>query len=120
MTVDKLGSTGTNFGHEATVASKAKSCQPIDLVTAQSRSVALAQQNAPAAVAKLAPSTVSVSMAAKELFSAVNSASDEDEFDQEKVERIRQEIASGRFPIDEDRLARKFRELEQQLGDLGG
>jgi hypothetical protein len=25
----------------------------------------------------------------------------------------------GRFPIDEERLARKVMELEQQLGDLG-
>jgi anti-sigma28 factor (negative regulator of flagellin synthesis) len=35
------------------------------------------------------------------------------------VEAIRREIAEGRFPLDADKLARKFRELEEQLGDLG-
>jgi len=119
MTVDKVGSMGINLGHEATSATKARDAQPIDL-TIQKKVFALSQQLAPAAAPSLSASTVSVSIAAKELFNAVHTTSDEDEFDRDKVEQIRQEISSGRFPINEDRLARKFSELEQQLGDLGG
>jgi anti-sigma28 factor (negative regulator of flagellin synthesis) len=44
----------------------------------------------------------------------------DDTFDQDKVESIRREILEGRFPIDEDRLASKFRELEKELGGFGG
>jgi anti-sigma28 factor (negative regulator of flagellin synthesis) len=40
-------------------------------------------------------------------------------FDQDKVDSIRREILEGRFPIDEERLAKKFRELEEELGNLG-
>lgn len=119
MTVDKVGSVGMKLGHEATSAAKAKDAQPIDFIT-HKNVAALQQQTAPAAAPGPSAATVSVSMAAKELFNAVHTASDEDEFDRDKVEQIRQEIASGRFPINEDRLARKFSELEQQLGDLGG
>jgi len=119
MTVDKVSSVGMKLGHEATSAAKAKDAQTIDFV-GQKKVVALTQQVAPAAAPSLSASTVSVSMAAKELFNAVHTASDEDEFDRDKVEQIRQEIASGRFPINADRLAKKFSELEQQLGDLGG
>jgi len=43
----------------------------------------------------------------------------DDVFDQDKIESIRREIREGRFPIDEERLAKKFRELEKELGDLG-
>ena len=50
---------------------------------------------------------------------AVQGSPDDEMFDRVKVEKIRREIAEGRFPIDEDRLAKKFRELEEQLGDLG-
>lgn len=118
MTVDKVSSSGIQFGNESALAAKVKAGQNVDF-KGQNRSVALAQQAAPTSTPSLSPSTVSVSIAAKEMFSAVNSVSDDDEFDRDKVEQIRQEIASGRFPINEDRLARKFRELEQQLGNLG-
>lgn len=66
-----------------------------------------------------AADVVRISATAKEMLQAVHGSSDEESFDQAKVESIRREIAEGRFPIDEDRLARKFRELEEQLGDLG-
>lgn len=62
---------------------------------------------------------VRVSSQAKEMLQAVRYSGDDDTFDQARVESIRREIREGRFPIDEERLARKFRELEQELGDLG-
>jgi flagellar biosynthesis anti-sigma factor FlgM len=62
---------------------------------------------------------VRVSTQAKEMLQAVRNSGGEDTFDQARVESIRREIREGRFPIDEDRLARKFRELEKELGDLG-
>ena len=62
---------------------------------------------------------VKVSVAAQERLQAARVAGEKDAFDQEKVDRIRREIAEGSFPIDEERLARKFLELEKQLGDLG-
>ncbi|MBM4214134.1 MAG: flagellar biosynthesis anti-sigma factor FlgM, partial [Gammaproteobacteria bacterium] len=55
----------------------------------------------------------------KEMLQAVQGFADDETFDRKKVEQIRREIAEGRFVIDEDRVARKFRELEEQLGDLG-
>ena len=62
---------------------------------------------------------VSVSETATNLSQAINSvASEGEDFDQEKVDRIRRDIRSGRFPINEERLARKFMELERELGDL--
>jgi len=61
-----------------------------------------------------------VSPAAKGIIQAVRDTSDDAAgFDPAKVEAIRREIAEGRFPLDADKLARKFRELEEQLGDLG-
>lgn len=63
---------------------------------------------------------IKVSPAAQGLAQAVRSTSDDAAgFDPAKVEAIRREIAEGRFPLDADKLARKFRELEEQLGDLG-
>lgn len=62
---------------------------------------------------------VRISVTAKGMLQAVKSSADDEEFDQARVDSIRREIAEGRFPIDEDRLARKFRELEEQLGDFG-
>jgi flagellar biosynthesis anti-sigma factor FlgM len=62
---------------------------------------------------------VRISVTAKGMLQAVKSSADDEEFDQARVDSIRREIAEGRFPIDEDRLAQKFRELEEQLGDFG-
>lgn len=62
---------------------------------------------------------VTLSATATELSQTIKNASSEGEdFDQEKVDRIRRDIRNGHFPINEERLARKFMELEQELGDL--
>jgi flagellar biosynthesis anti-sigma factor FlgM len=50
---------------------------------------------------------------------AVRQVAGDEAFDQKKVDRIRKEILEGRFPMDEERLARKFMELENELGELG-
>ena len=39
----------------------------------------------------------------------------QDSFDTDRVEQIKQAIGEGRYPIDNDRLARRFLELETQL-----
>jgi flagellar biosynthesis anti-sigma factor FlgM len=63
---------------------------------------------------------VKVSATAQQMMQAARLATDgKESFDAKKVERLRREIMEGRFPIDEERLARKVMELEQQLGDLG-
>lgn len=62
---------------------------------------------------------VRISVTAKGMLQAVKSSADNEEFDRARVDSIRREIAEGRFPIDEERLAQKFRELEEQLGDFG-
>ncbi len=62
---------------------------------------------------------VRVSTVSRELSAALGPNAVDDVFDQEKVENIRREIREGRFPIDEERLARKFQELEKELGNLG-
>ena len=63
---------------------------------------------------------VKVSATAQQMMQSARLATDvKESFDAKKVERLRREIMEGRFPIDEERLARKVMELEQQLGDLG-
>jgi len=62
---------------------------------------------------------VRVSNMSRELSAAFGPNALDEVFDQDKVESIRREIREGRFPIDEERLAKKFRELEQELGNLG-
>ncbi|MEM9623824.1 MAG: flagellar biosynthesis anti-sigma factor FlgM [Pseudomonadota bacterium] len=39
----------------------------------------------------------------------------QESFDQQKVEQIKQALAKGEYPIDNERLASKFFELENQL-----
>lgn len=62
---------------------------------------------------------VRVSTVSRELSAALGATAADEVFDHDKVESIRREILEGRFPIDEERLARKFRELEEELGNLG-
>jgi anti-sigma28 factor (negative regulator of flagellin synthesis) len=54
----------------------------------------------------------------RERSAALGPAAMDDTFDQDKVDSIRREILEGKFPIDEDRLASKFRELEKELGGI--
>jgi len=79
----------------------------------------LAKASVPAQLTGAGADAVRISSTAKEMMQAVQGSPDDEMFDRVKVEKIRREIAEGRFPIDEDRLAQKFRELEEQLGDLG-
>jgi flagellar biosynthesis anti-sigma factor FlgM len=74
---------------------------------------------APTSTHPSALDAVRISSTAKEMLQAVQGSPEDETFDRDKVEQIRREIAEGRFVIDEDRVARKFRELEEQLGDLG-
>jgi len=62
---------------------------------------------------------VQVSNVSREMAAALGPNAMDEAFDHDKVEAIRREILEGRFPIDEERLAKRFRELEQELGDLG-
>ena len=77
------------------------------------------QQQTTQRAADVAVLPVKVSAAAKEMAQAVRQVAGDEAFDQKKVDRIRKEILEGRFPIDEERLARKFMELENELGELG-
>lgn len=62
---------------------------------------------------------VQVSETASRLSQAVkNAALEGEDFDKDKVNRIRESIKNGKFPIDEERLAQKFLELERELGSL--
>lgn len=117
MTVDKPSSNGIHPGREA-VESK--------LLKLDARRGALAKQNGTGnatsvqrAEAAAALDPVRVSSVSRELSAALGATAMDDVFDQDKVDRIRKEILEGRFPIDEERLAKKFRELEEELGDLG-
>jgi len=86
----------------------------------QLKDTAVQQQTAQRASAEVTVLPVRVSAAAKEMAQAIRQAGGNDEtFDQKKVDRIRKEILEGRFPINEERLARKFMELENELGELG-
>ncbi|NBU24212.1 MAG: flagellar biosynthesis anti-sigma factor FlgM [Gammaproteobacteria bacterium] len=110
MTVDKPFINGTHPARDAVGLRRANhGNQPVlgDRVAAQTTAVA-------AAVDPVQVSTVS-----REMSAALGPNSMDEMFDHDKVEAIRREIREGRFPIDEERLAKKFRELEKELGDLG-
>jgi flagellar biosynthesis anti-sigma factor FlgM len=85
----------------------------------QAKDSAVQQQTAQRASAEVSVLPVRVSAAAKEMAQAIRLSGGDDTFDQKKVDRIRKEILEGRFPINEERLARKFMELENELGELG-
>lgn len=89
---------------------------------AAARAHASAQKVARAAVsepARPATATVEVSTVASQIAQAVKGSGGEEVFDQKKVDRLRREIAEGRAPVDAEKLARKFLDLERVLGDLG-
>lgn len=110
MTVDKPYVNGTHPGRDAVgVRRSANGSQAADAKQ-------LTQTRARPAAA-LEP--VQVSNVSREMAAALGSNAMDETFDHDKVEAIRREILEGRFPIDEERLARRFRELEQELGDLG-
>ena len=90
------------------------------LARLDSRRVASNSNPVPHPETSAALDPVRVSQMSRELSAALGATAADDVFDQDKVDSIRREILEGRFPIDEDRLAKKFRELEKELGDLGG
>ena len=109
MSIDKI------FPHSNGAAGTQRSARPAPAATDQKTGLA----KAPASGLPSAADAVRISSTAKEMLQAMQGSADDETFDRAKVESIRREIAEGRFPIDEDRLAQKFRELEEQLGDLG-
>lgn len=110
MSIDKISLNGTHPGRAVT-DSKITRLDP--RVAGQSTQQAARRAEA----AALDP--VRVSNMSRELSAVLGPAAMDDTFDQDKVESIRREILEGRFPIDEDRLASKFRELEKELGSFG-
>jgi flagellar biosynthesis anti-sigma factor FlgM len=111
MSIDKISLNGAHPGRAVT-DSKITRLDP--RVASQSSQQAARRAEA----AALDP--VRVSNMSRELSAVLGPAAMDDTFDQDKVESIRREILEGRFPIDEDRLASKFRELEKELGGFGG
>jgi flagellar biosynthesis anti-sigma factor FlgM len=112
MSIDKISLNGTHPGRAVT-DNKITRVDP--RIAGQST-----QQAARRAEAAAALDPVRVSNISRELSAVLGPAAMDDTFDQDKVESIRREILEGKFPIDEDRLASKFRELEKELGGFGG
>lgn len=111
MSIDKISLNGTHPGRAVT-DNKIVRLDP--RVTGQST-----QQAARRAEAAVALDPVRVSNMSRELSAALGPAAMDDTFDQDKVDSIRREILEGKFPIDEDRLASKFRELEKEIRGFG-
>ena len=111
MSIDKISLNGTHLGRAAT-DNKITRLDP--RVASQST-----QQAARRAEAAAALDPVRVSNMSRELSAVLGPAAMDDTFDQDKVDSIRREILEGRFPIDEDRLASKFRELEKEIRGFG-
>ena len=109
MTIDKIQPAALSVAREAKA----------DALAARQQQSAAVQQQTTQRRADVAVLPVKVSAAAKEMAQAVRQVAGDEAFDQKKVDRIRKEILEGRFPIDEERLARKFMELENELGELG-
>lgn len=91
----------------------------LNIVREAKPEVAAAKQQTAQRSAEVTDLPVKVSAAAKEMAQAVKQIANDEAFDQKKVDRIRKDILEGRFPINEERLARKFMELENELGELG-
>ena len=121
MTIDKLQSTPLAAAIEAKTT---KTTEETDKARALGAARSRDSEQAAAAHTNLTNEVTSLpvklSAMSQNLMQAFRVASDgKESFDARKVERLRREIMEGRFPIDEERLARKVMELEQQLGDLG-
>jgi flagellar biosynthesis anti-sigma factor FlgM len=110
MSIDKISLNGAHPGRAVT-DSKITRLDP--RVASQSTQQAARRAEA----AALDP--VRVSNISRELSAVLGPAAMDDTFDQDKVDSIRREILEGRFPIDEDRLASKFRELEKEIRGFG-
>jgi flagellar biosynthesis anti-sigma factor FlgM len=110
MSIDKISLNGAHPGRAVT-DSKITRLDP--RVASQSTQQAARRAEA----AALDP--VRVSNMSRELSAVLGPAAMDDTFDQDKVESIRREILEGKFPIDEDRLASKFRELEKEIRGFG-
>lgn len=91
----------------------------LDIAREAKLEIAAVKQQTQQRAAEVTVLPVKVSAAAKEMAQAVKQIANDEAFDQKKVDRIRKDILEGRFPIDEERLARKFSELERELGELG-
>ena len=121
MTIDKIQPTPLPSVVETKVTKTAEEADKARALTTQ-RTLDNNQQAAARAAAanEVVTLPVKVSTTAQQMLQASRLASDgKESFDAKKVERLRREIMEGRFPIDEERLAHKVMELEQQLGDLG-
>jgi len=110
MSIDKISLNGAHPGRAVT-DSKITRLDP--RVASQSSQQAARRAEA----AALDP--VRVSNMSRELSAVLGPAAMDDTFDQDKVDSIRREILEGKFPIDEDRLASKFRELEKEIRGFG-
>ena len=119
MTIDKLQPSVNQVSLEAKAAQAADAAARAQSTARKQQTEAQQAKVVQKGMAEVVSVPVKVSVAAQERLQAARVASEKDAFDQEKVDRIRREIAEGSFPIDEERLARKFLELEKQLGDLG-
>ena len=107
MTIDKIQPAALSVAREAKA----------DALAGRQQQNAAVQQQTMQRSADVAVLPVKVSAAAKEMAQAVRQVAGDEAFDQKKVDRIRKEILEGRFPMDEERLARKFMELENELGE---
>jgi len=117
MTIDKPYINGTPPSREA-IDQKVARLDP--------RRVAVGKQGGasnptpvPRSETAAALDPVRVSNVSRELAAALGPNALDEVFDEERVESIRRDIREGRFPIDEERLAKKFQELEKELGNLG-
>jgi len=118
MSTDKISGSGPTSDALSTAAALAAA--KTQAAQAKNTVRAPGSQAAPApVVTEAATQTVTVSAAASEMLQAVRTAGATEGFDQKKVDRLRKEIADGRVPLDAQKLAEKFLDLEMQLGSLG-
>lgn len=116
-----VSSATTTTAQETKIAKATDAAVRLNVAARKVQAEAVQTKMAAAAVASNSDevAVVKVSSTAQAIQQAVRQTSGEEAFDQKKVDRIRRAIAEGKFAIDEEALARKFIELEKQLGDLG-
>ena len=99
--------SSVNTRRQADTASEAVKQKALDKKAAEHRQADSAQADR--------AEQVQLSQDAQSLQRVQETLDRQDSFDKERVEEIRQAIGEGRYPIDNDRLARRFMELESQL-----
>ena len=106
----EISNNGINPRRQAELANASK-----DVAKEAAKKDAANADRAAKAQAEQEAAQVKLSEEAQSLQRVQEALEREDSFDEQRVEEIKRAISEGQYPIDNDRLARRFLDLEAQL-----